>query len=55
LEIGAGPVQPLAREIGEDLLKTDSYRTALVRINPVRERGSQYHWEKEEIEKLLKD
>jgi hypothetical protein len=55
LEIGAGPVQPLAREIGDDLLKTDSYRTALVRINPVRERGSQYHWEREEIEKLLKD
>jgi hypothetical protein len=40
LELGAGPVQPLAREIGEDLLKTDTYRTALVRVNPVRERAS---------------
>lgn len=55
LELGAGPVQPLAREIGEDLLKTDTYRTALVRVNPVRERASQYQWEREEINKLLKE
>ena len=40
LELGAGPVQPLSREIGEDLLKTDTYRTALVRVNPIRERSS---------------
>ena len=48
-------MQPLAREIGEDLLKTDSYRTALVRVNPLRERSSQYQWERDEINKLIKD
>ena len=36
-------------------MKTDSYRTALVRVNPVRERASQYNWEKEQIDKLIKD
>ena len=36
-------------------MKTDSYRTALVRVNPVRERTSQYNWEKEQIDKLIKD
>lgn len=40
LEIGAGPVQPLARAIGEDLVKTDKFRCALVRINIVKERKS---------------
>jgi hypothetical protein len=40
LEIGAGPVQPLAREIGESFLKNDKYRCALIRINPVKERRS---------------
>ena len=40
LEIGAGPVQPLSRSIGESLLKDDKYRTALIRINPVSERDS---------------
>ena len=38
LEIGAGPVQPLARNLGETMLKNDKYRCALIRINPVRER-----------------
>jgi len=47
LEIGAGPSQPLAREFGESLLFNDKYRTALIRINPVKERKSQYKWEKE--------
>jgi len=40
LEIGAGPVQPLARAVGEDLLKNDKTRCALIRINPIKERRS---------------
>ncbi len=35
LEIGAGPVQPLAREFAEIFLKNDRYRCCLVRINPI--------------------
>lgn len=35
LEIGAGPVQPLAREFAEIFLRNDKYRCALIRINPV--------------------
>ena len=37
------------------MLKNDSYRTALVRVNPIRERSSQYKWERGEIEKLIKE
>jgi hypothetical protein len=33
LEIGAGTCQPLARDIAEDILKFDKFRTCLVRIN----------------------
>ena len=40
LEIGAGPVQPLARELAELFLQNDKYRCCLIRINPVRERRS---------------
>jgi len=40
IEIGAGPVQPLAREFAEIFLKNDKYRCALIRINPVKERSS---------------
>jgi hypothetical protein len=40
LEIGAGPVQPLARSFAETFLKNDKYRCALIRINPVKERTS---------------
>jgi hypothetical protein len=53
LEIGAGPVQPLARHVGETFLKNDKYRCALIRINPIRERRSQYRAEKEAIQKLI--
>jgi len=45
LEIGAGPAQPLAREFAELFLKNDKYRCALIRINPVKERSSQYRYE----------
>lgn len=47
LEIGAGPVQPLARTIGEEFLKNDKIRSALIRINPRIERKGQFEWEKE--------
>lgn len=55
LEVGAGPVQPLAREVGEIFLKNDKVRCALIRINPIKERRSQYKWEKEQVQKLLKE
>ena len=48
-------MQPIAREISDNFLKSDKYRCALIRINPVRERSSQYAWEKEQIINLLKD
>ena len=40
LEIGAGPVQPLAREFAEQFLKNDRVRCCLIRINPNKERTS---------------
>jgi hypothetical protein len=40
IEIGAGPVQPIAREFAELFLKNDRYRCCLIRINPVKERTS---------------
>lgn len=40
IEIGAGPVQPIAREFAELFLKNDRYRCCLIRINPVKERAS---------------
>ena len=42
IEIGAGPAQPLARKLAEIFLKNDKYRCALIRINPVKERLSQF-------------
>lgn len=54
LEIGAGPVQPLARSFGETFLKNDKYRCALIRINPVKERLSQYAHEQAQFEDLIK-
>lgn len=55
LEIGAGPVQPLARSVGEDFLLNDKYRCALLRLNPVKERVSQYKWEILEFSKLIRE
>ena len=40
IEIGASPVQPLSRRLGENFLKNDRYRCALIRINPIKERDS---------------
>lgn len=54
LEIGAGPVQPLARHMGEKLFKNDKYRCALIRINPVKERDSQYKDEREYFLELVR-
>ena len=42
IEIGAGSAQPLAKKMAEMFLKNDKYRCALIRINPVAERHSQY-------------
>ena len=53
IEIGAGPVQPIAREFAEGNLKNDKYRCALIRINPIKERRSQYLHEREEILKIV--
>ena len=54
LEIGAGPVQPLARSLGETFLKNDKYRCALIRLNPVKERSSQYEDEQKYFRELIK-
>jgi len=54
LEIGAGPVQPLARQMAHRFYMNDKYRSALIRINPVKERLSQYKNEAGEIEKVIK-
>lgn len=54
LEIGAGPVQPLARSFAETFLRNDKYRCALIRINPVKERLSQYGHELTQFEDLIK-
>jgi hypothetical protein len=39
LEIGAGPVQPLAREYARMFLLNEKYRCCVIRINPVKERS----------------
>ena len=54
LEIGAGPAQPLAREFSEIFLKNDKYRCAVIRINPVKERSSQYRHECSKFEEIVK-
>jgi hypothetical protein len=53
IEVGAGPVQPLAREFGEMFLKNDKYRCALIRINPIKERSSQYNDERDKFQNLV--
>jgi hypothetical protein len=52
LEIGAGPVQPLAREMAKLKMLNDKYKATLIRINPLKERNGQYTWEKEQFEKI---
>ena len=47
LEIGAGPVQPLAREMAKLRFLNDKYKSTLIRINPIKERTAQYDWERE--------
>jgi hypothetical protein len=47
LEIGCGPVQPLARELARTKFLNDKYRVDLISINPLKERSGQYEWEKE--------
>jgi hypothetical protein len=47
-------VQPLSRTISDDLVKTDKYRCALVRINVRKERKTRWEWEKEELSKFIK-
>lgn len=53
LEIGCGPVQPLAREFAEVFLKNDRYRCCLIRINPLKERTSQYKHEQTQFESII--
>ncbi|CDW72524.1 UNKNOWN [Stylonychia lemnae] len=55
IEIGAGPAIPLVRSISDAFLNNDKYRCTLIRINPRRERISEYKWEKEQIEKLINE
>ena len=54
IEIGAGTAQPMARRLGENFLKNDRYRCALIRINPVKERDSQYKDERAYFKQLIK-
>ena len=54
LEIGAGPAQPIAKKLAETFLKNDKYRCALIRINPVKERFSQFEDEKNYFKELIK-
>lgn len=53
LEVGAGPSQPLAREFGQLFYTNDTYRCCLIRINPIKERTSQYKREKELFDELV--
>lgn len=53
LEVGAGPSQPLAREFGQLFYTNDKYRCCLIRINPIKERTSQYKREKELFDELI--
>ena len=52
LEIGAGPAQPLAREMANMRYLNDKYKCTLIRINPMKERLEHYKWEKEQYEKI---
>lgn len=53
LEIGAGPVQPLAHEMAKMRFLNDRYRSTLIRINPIKERLSHYAWEKQQFEFIV--
>ena len=54
LEVGAGIVQPLARELGEERFLDDSVRTALIRVNPDQmQHSSVYQDELEHLQKLF--
>lgn len=55
LEIGAGPVQPLSRQLADSFLKNDRYRCCLIRINPVKERLGQYKHERAEFKRIAQD
>ena len=55
IEVGAGPVQPLARDFGQQFLLNDKYRCATVRINPIRERLGQYDDERNAFAKFQKE
>lgn len=54
IEIGAGPAQPLARKLADMFLNNDKYRCAVIRINPVLERLSQYKDEQNYFKDLIK-
>ena len=54
LEIGAGTAQPLARTLGDTFLMNDKYRCALIRINPIKERLSQFADEQKYFKELIK-
>lgn len=43
-------MQPLAREMAKQRFLNDKYKSALIRINPVKERQAQYNWEREQYE-----
>ncbi len=43
LEIGAGVVQPLHRQVGEDIWRRDRVRACLIRINPIVESKVEYN------------
>lgn len=47
LEIGAGPSQPLARELGRSRYLNDKYKATLISLNPVKERLEQFRWERD--------
>ena len=44
----------MAKKLGEMFLRNDKYRCALIRINPVKERWSQYEDEKTYFTELIK-
>ena len=52
IEIGAGPVQPLAREFGRQKFLNDKYQTSLISFNPIKERTKHFEWERDQFEKI---
>lgn len=46
IEIGAGPVQPMARELGRTRFLNDKYKGTLISINPIKERLGHYKSER---------